>query len=218
LSIDLAPAVRWITAFDSDPAEVRAANRAAELSATRNVEFAIGDAYALDMHDDQADVVFAHSVLEALDRPADALQEMKRVLRRGGVVAVASVEYGGLILAGPHRQLIRRFYDIRQALWHLNGANPFAGRALRRLLHSTGYADVEATATTISYGTDEAVSEFGRGRAADCVDEEFVSSALTHGLATPEEFTSMREAWLEWAESSSSFVGFTWCRALGWKP
>ena len=218
LSIDLAPAVRWITAFDSDPAEIRAADRAAELLGTTNVQFAVGDAYALDMHDNQADVVFAHSLLEALDRPADALREMKRVLRPGGVAAVASVDYGGLILAGPHEHLVRRFYDIRQALWHIMGADPFGGRHLRGLLLGTGYADVEASTKAISYGTPEAVNEFGRGRASDCVDEWFVSSALRHGLATDEDLTSMRHAWLQWSESSTSYAAFTWCRALARKP
>jgi len=60
------------------------------------------------------DAVLGHSVLEALDRPGDALDEMRRVLRPGGIVAVASVEYGGLVLAGPDAPLLRRFYDRYQ--------------------------------------------------------------------------------------------------------
>jgi hypothetical protein len=40
--------------------------------------------------------------LEALDRPFGALNEIKRTLKRVGVLGVACVEYGGLILAAPH--------------------------------------------------------------------------------------------------------------------
>jgi SAM-dependent methyltransferase len=218
LSIDLAASVRWLTGVDCDEAEVQAAQRAADASGTLNVDFVLGDAYGLAARDSQADAVFAHSLLEALDRPGAALQEMQRVLRPGGLVAVASVEYAGLILAGPHEALVRRFYDIRQRLWQLNGADPFRGRDLRGLLLSSGYVRVEATTKAISYGTSEAVSEFGSGRAAECAGDWYSCSALEHGLATPKDLTEMRSAWLEWAESPSSYAAFTWCRALGWKP
>lgn len=217
LSIDLAASVQWVTGVDCDEVEIQAAQRAADASGTANVDFLLGDAYELDVEDGHADAVFAHSVLEALDRPAAALQEMQRVLKPGGVVGVASVEYAGLILAGPHQELLHHFYDIRQRLWQLNGADPFRGRGLRGLLLSNGYVGVEASTKAISYGTSEAVWEFGSGRAADCADDWYSASALEHGLATHDHLKRMHSAWLEWAESPASYAAFTWCRALGWK-
>lgn len=218
LSLDLAREVRQITGVDSDEDDIQAANRSAGLLGTENADFSVGDAYALDVPDSRADAVLAHSVLEALDRPAEALAEMKRVLKPGGVVAAASVEYDGLILAGPHQPLVRRFYHIREQLWQHDGADPYLGRELRRLLLEAGYVDVVASTKSISYGTTEAVREFGCGRAEDCEDDWYVSSALRHGLATRDELTAMRQVWLEWSESSASYAAFSWCRALGWKP
>src|SRR5687768_16896235 len=141
--------------------EVQTAQRTAKAAGIENATFAVGDVYALQLLSDEADVVFGHSVLEALDRPAEALIEMKHVLKPGGALAVASVEYGGLILTGPHEPLVRRFFDIREQLWQGEGANPYLGRDLRGLLLSVGMAGVEATTTCISYGTEEAVREFG---------------------------------------------------------
>jgi hypothetical protein len=139
------------------------------------------------------------------------------VLRPGGVVAVASVEYDGLILAGPHEDLLRRFYSTREQLWIRDGADPFLGRRLRSLLAETGFVDVEATTKAIPYGTTELVAAFGRGRAEDCRDEWFASSAVDAGLAGAAELEGMRQAWLEWAESPASYASFSWCRALGRK-
>lgn len=51
----------------------------------------------LPFTDDTFDAVFAHSMLETLAHPLPALAEMRRVLRPGGLVGVASVEYGGVI-------------------------------------------------------------------------------------------------------------------------
>jgi ubiquinone/menaquinone biosynthesis C-methylase UbiE len=93
LALDLAGKVRRLMGVDSDHAEVDAARRSAETLGVRNADFCVGDLYALALRDGQADVVFGHSVLEALERPGDALKEMTRVLKPGGLLAVASVEY-----------------------------------------------------------------------------------------------------------------------------
>jgi SAM-dependent methyltransferase len=215
LSLELAAEVGQLTGIDEDPAEIASATAAA--SYVSNAGFEIGDAYALRLPDDVADAVLAHSVLEALDRPADALAEMRRVLKPGGILAVASVEYGGLILAGPHEPLLRRFYEIRERLWVTDGADPYRGRELRGLLLANGFAHVEASTTYVSYGTEAAVREFGLGRADDCVDDWYVESARREGLATPRDLERMREAWRDWAESPSSYAAFAWCRALGRK-
>jgi hypothetical protein len=156
-------------------------------------------------------------VLEALEHPLSALGEMRRLLRPGGVVGVASVEYDGLVLAGPHEDLLRGFYAVREQLWLRDGADPYLGRHLRGLLAESGFTEVVATTKAISYGTPELVSTFGRGRAEDCTDDWYVASAIEAELATPAELEAMRDAWLEWAESPSAYCSFAWCRALGWK-
>jgi SAM-dependent methyltransferase len=217
LSLELAADVKSVTGFDDDPAEIERAAAAAEASSTQNADFRVADAYVLPLGDDQADVVFAHSVLEALDRPGEALAEMRRILKPQGLIAVASVEYGGLILAGPHEHLTRRFYDIRQKLWLREGANPHRGRELRGLLLGSGFGQVQATTKYICYGTPDAVRDFGLGRADDCIDDWYVEAAQHERLATMEDLTDMRQAWLEWSESTLSYAAFAWCRALGWK-
>jgi ubiquinone/menaquinone biosynthesis C-methylase UbiE len=52
-----------------------------------NVEFSVGDLYALDADDDTFDVVHAHQVLQHLADPVGALREMKGVCKPGGLVA-----------------------------------------------------------------------------------------------------------------------------------
>ena len=218
LSLDLAATVGHVTGVDVEQEEIDAARRAMAQGAIENADFQVGDIYSLDLPDDHVDAVLAHSVLEALDRPTAALAEMKRVLRPGGVMAAASVEYTGLVIAGPQHDLTHRFYSIRERLWQIDGANPYLGRELRGLFLGVGFVDVVATTKYISYGTGEAVREFGRGRAEDCEDDWYSTAAIRHELATREDLSDMRRAWLEWSESATSYAAFAWCRALGWKP
>ena len=63
-----------------------------------NVEFRVGDAYALDFDDDTFDVVHAHQVLQHLaPTRSTRMREFRRVLKPGGIVAVRDVDYGGVI-------------------------------------------------------------------------------------------------------------------------
>jgi SAM-dependent methyltransferase len=187
--------------------------------AAPNVTFRRGNAYELPLDDGTFDAAFSHSMLETLERPVDALRELRRVLRPGGVVGVASVEYGGLILAGPHADLLRRFYVIRERLWQLGGDDPYRGRELRGLLHEAGFVDIEATTKSIPHGTAEAVRSFGHDRADQArVGSGYASAAQAEGLATAAELAEMEEAWLEWADSPSAYLAFAWCRAIGVRP
>jgi SAM-dependent methyltransferase len=180
--------------------------------ATENVTFQQGSVYELPFEDGEFDAAFAHSMMETLERPVDGLTELRRVLRPGGVVGVASVEYGGLILAGPHAELLRRFDAIREQLWLLGGDDPHRGRELR-----AGFVDVEATTKSLPYGTPGAVHDFGRDRAAQ-VPGGYTEAALAHGLATKDELAAMEQGWLEWGESPAAYLAFAWCRAVGVKP
>lgn len=217
LTVDLAAAVRSVVGIDADEHAVAGARDRAARDGVPNATFATGDVYALGLEESGADAVLAHSVLEALEHPLSALAEMRRILRPGGVVGVASVEYDGLILAGPHEELLRRFYRIREQLWIRDGADPYLGRQLRGLLAQSGFTDVVGTTKAIPYGTPEQVSVFGRGRAEDCTDGWYVTSAIDAELASPADLESMHDAWLEWAESPAAYCSFAWCRALGWK-
>jgi SAM-dependent methyltransferase len=218
ITIGLGPLVGHVIGVDPED-DFDDARRYAADHGIDNVEFRIGDVYALDFPDDEFDACLYHSTLEGRDRPIDALVEIRRVLRPGGVFGVACVEYGGLILAGPRVDLLRWFYAVRERLWQLEGlADPYRGRELRGLLGRAGFDAVEATTTYHCYGTPEKVRSFGTDRAADCGDTWYRQDAVAHGLATETDLDDMRRAWLDWSTSPDAYAAFAWCRALGRKP
>jgi ubiquinone/menaquinone biosynthesis C-methylase UbiE len=218
ITLGLAEAAGHVIGVDRDEDYVEARRWAAEHQ-LENVEFRVGNVDALDFPADHFDACLCHSMLEMLDHPLDALIEIKRTLKPGGVVGVACVEYGGLILAGPEEDLLRRFYRVREDVWLLeNAADPYRGRRLRGLLEAAGFEPVVATSKYFSYGTTDAVKSFGTARAEDCGEDWYSSSAQKHGLATAGDLESMRRAWLEWSQSPEAYLAFAWSRALGWKP
>jgi ubiquinone/menaquinone biosynthesis C-methylase UbiE len=218
ITLGLASAVGSVVGIDAEDVFADARRYAVEHGVT-NVEFCVGDVYSLDFQDASFDACFCHSVLEALERPLDALRELWRVLVPGGVVGAACVEYGGLILGGPEEELLRRFYAIRERLWLTEaGSDPYRGRALRGLLQQAGFVEIVASTKTFSYGTATAVERFGTDRAADCRREWYSTHAQAQGLATRSELEEMERAWRTWSVAPDAFASFAWCRAVGVRP
>ena len=219
ITVGLASKVERLTGVDVDDAEFEDARAYARQLGIGNVQFRVGSVYSLGFPDDHFDACLAHSMLETLDRPVDGLREIARTLRPGGVVGVASVEYGGLILGGRDEAILRRFYELRTRLWEDERvADPYRGRALRSLLHAAGLERIEATTTSISYGTPSRVRGFGRDRAEECRDGWYADGAERLGLGTSGDVREMERAWLAWSESPDAYAAFSWCRAIGFTP
>jgi SAM-dependent methyltransferase len=220
ITLGLAERVAHVVGVDPDEGELADARRYAAEQQIENVEFRVGSVYSLEFPVGTFDACLCHSTIETLERPLDGLMEIRRILKPGGVLGVACVEYGGLILAGPNDEVLRRFYTVRERVWQLeHAADPYRGRQLRGLLERACFDRVVASSKYICYGTDDGVASFGAARAEDCGrDGWYGRSARKHGLATANDLEAMSRAWLEWSTSPDGYLAFAWCRALGWKP
>jgi 2-polyprenyl-3-methyl-5-hydroxy-6-metoxy-1,4-benzoquinol methylase len=219
ISLGLAQTAEHVTGIDVDDAEFQDARAYAAGRGIDNVEFREGSIYDLGLPEGSIDVCTLFSMLETLDDPLAGLAEVRRVLKPGGVIGASSIEYGGLILHGTDEPLLRRFYELRLALWEAQGdVHPYRGRELRGLLLAAGFSQAEASTTYFNYGTEERVRMFGLGRAADCRDEWFVDGLTQRRLADTDEIDALEQAWLRWAEGSDSFAAFAWGRATARKP
>ncbi|MBW2391537.1 MAG: ArsR family transcriptional regulator [Deltaproteobacteria bacterium] len=89
LAIELAQLGLEVIGIDGSARMLETARRnlaVDEFASEDRVEFRIGDAHALPLADGEVDAAFAHMVLQYLARPADAIGEMRRVVRPGGSI------------------------------------------------------------------------------------------------------------------------------------
>lgn len=85
----IAPYAAHVTGIDMTPAMIAEAQRRQRDLGLGNLAWQIGDATALPFPDESFDRVVSRYALHHLQRPAEALAEMRRVCRRGGRVVVA---------------------------------------------------------------------------------------------------------------------------------
>lgn len=128
-------------------------------AASAPVRFEAADIYALPFPDGSFDAVFAHALVEHLARPVDALREMLRVLKPGGVMGLRSPDWGGFLL-DPFDAEIERAMRRYEALMTANGGDIRAGRKLARLLRESGATEAQSAASYEKYEDTGLIAEF----------------------------------------------------------
>ena len=201
ITIDLARRVSPGRAIGLDAAAsvIEAAHEAATTHGASEVEFRVGDVYALPFADDTFDVVHAHQVLQHLAEPVAALREMRRVCRPGGVVAARDSDYAAMTWF-PENDGIAQWLAMYRAVARGNGGEPDAGRQLLGWAHAAGFSDVRASASAWCYATSDERAWWG-GLWADRITESGLGDqALERGLATRADLDLMAGAWRRWAD------------------
>lgn len=115
-----------------------------------NLEFLVGDAYALPFGDGSFDLAHTHQTLQHLADPVAALRELRRVVKPGGLVAARDVDYAGVIWFPLHPGLAR-WLDLYERVHRSNGGEPDAGRRLKAWARQAGFTEVTTTASVWNF-------------------------------------------------------------------
>jgi SAM-dependent methyltransferase len=122
-----------VIGFDVSRSAVQEARRrVANKNLPRILEFRVGDAYAIPLEDDFADVVCCKSLICSVDRRLKAIREMARVVRHGGIVAVAEP---GELVGLPS--------EIKMAFYKSANGSPLNEHSLRSLFQRAGLRSIE---------------------------------------------------------------------------
>jgi ubiquinone/menaquinone biosynthesis C-methylase UbiE len=163
-----------------------------------NLRFMTGDVYALPFPDGSFDVVHAHQVLQHLTSPSDALAEMGRVCRDGGIVAVRDVDMSTMTWY-PLDGRLDRWMALYLELARANAAEPDAGRRLLAWAHAAGFSEIRVSAGTWCYATPGDRRWWAGLWAERVTGSRFAEQALGEGRATRAELEGIASAFRDWA-------------------
>ena len=163
-----------------------------------NLDFATGDAYALDYPDGSFDVVHAHQVLQHLGDPVRALREMRRVTKPGGLIAARDVDYGGMDWY-PDSPVLDEWRQLYLAVAHGNGGDPRAGRRLHVWAREAGCTDVTCSSSNWTYATEAERAWWGGLWADRTVKSSYAANVTEGGYATAADLERIAEGWRAWA-------------------
>lgn len=204
ITVDLAARVApgEVVGLDASAAVLELARAAADEAGAANVSFRTGDATALPFEDGSFDVVHAHQVLQHLSDPVAALREMRRVTRRGGVVAVRDADYAAMTWF-PRSPGMDEWLALYHEVTAANGAEADAGRRLLGWAQRAGFdpAGLDPGAGVWCYATPEERTWWAGVWAERVTSSAFAEQAIAHGLADDVALELLADAWRTWGEA-----------------
>lgn len=212
-----------VTGIDLNPNILPQARAVAEKAGITNIDFQQGSFYQLPFADETFDITFCHQVLVHIDTPWDALREMLRVAKRGGVVAAREDDYETECVWPQLPELVK-FHKLLAGLMSAGGGSPTAGRQLLSWALKAGVARSRVTLSysTPSYNTLSERKICGKLHSSnlspvaatialmatfslaqglcDQLRKSFLRErVLKLGLGTEDNLEEMAKAWEEWA-------------------
>ncbi len=181
-----------------------------------NVRFEVANIFELPFPEDSFDAVFAHTVLQHLSDPIAALEEMRRVLKPGGIVGIREEDWGSHLLA-PHLPLVEETFELYFKYWQHNGGDPYLPRGYREILRESGFINVEVTGTAEVEATSEATRFYAQLFARHINEPIFLHTVTELGWIDSDKIEEMRSAWLEWGEHPDAFKALIYAEGVGWK-
>lgn len=204
LTADLAALVGHVTATEVGPEELELSRRTAGERGITTLDFAVADVHALDLDDDTFDVTHAHQVLQHVGDPVQALREMARVTRPGGIVAARDSDYAAFTW-WPQVPELDEWMTLYQAAARANGGEPDAGRRLLSWAHAAGLSDVTATSSTWCFATPEDREWWGGMWADRILDSVLARQLVDSGLATGDDLHRISAGWRHWAAADDGW-------------
>lgn len=135
-----------VTAVDRNKEILPRAQAVAEMAGIKNIEFQQADAYDLPFADGTFDVTHCHQVLSHLKAPWDALREMLRVTKPGGLVAAREGDLE-TECSWPEMPGLLKFHDFTVGLIKDAGGSTTSGRQLLSWALKAGVKRDQITAT-----------------------------------------------------------------------
>lgn len=204
ITLDLAGRVAHVTATEIGETELALSRDLAAERGTTNVSFEVQDVHALTFPDDTFDVAHAHQVLQHVADPVQALRELRRVTKPGGIIAVRDSDYRAFAW-WPLLPELDEWLDLYHTAARANGAEPDAGRRLLAWARDAGLTDVTATSSTWCFSTPDDRAWWG-GMWADRILHSALSRQLIDSsLATTQDLERISAAWRAWAQSEDGW-------------
>jgi SAM-dependent methyltransferase len=204
ITADFADSVAQVTATEVGESELDLARATVAERGLGNVDFDVQDVHRLTFEDSSFDVTHAHQVLQHVADPVQALREMARVTRPGGLVAARDSDYAAFAW-WPRLAELDEWLRLYRTAARANGGEPDAGRRLLSWARAAGLDDTTATSGTWCYTTPAARAWWGGMWADRILESELARQLVDDGQAMTADLRRISAAWRTWAASGDGW-------------
>ena len=188
-----------VAGVDLSRAQLDVADREARRLGLTQLRFHHADAYDTGLPRDGFDFVYCRFLLCHLAQPERALQEMRALLKQGGMLLCDDVDVGS-IFADPPSAAIERMRELMLGVGRSRGVDYCLGVRLHRLFRDAGFADPQVHIDQPVYAAGE------RKRFWEYTVLEAAPAMIEAGLTTPDELGLLAREWDAVARDGTTIV------------
>lgn len=204
-----------VTGTDLEESQLDIARNEARLRGISNADFKIASIYDLPFESDSFDAAVISAVIGNLQEPLRGFNEVHRILKTGGVIAVKEFDHGGDLFYPTDTNFLDSL-ELYHRLRRHNGHDPESGRKVFAYLEQVGFRNCMAGATYKTFCGQDVLTGVGK-LFAELINEAFAAPSIEMGWVTPDQLGRMKAAWEEFPTKPGAFYAQTWCEVLGWK-
>lgn len=201
-----------IIGIDIDKRQLESAKKTAQDTQVSNAEFKQASILNLPFDDNAFDIVFAQALLMHLKKPFDAINEMKRVTKKAGLI-IAKEPYCSGVMIYPNNDLLKSFWELRRRPFLDNGGNDDLGIELGTLFGRVGLKDIKHNMWCRNY----IAKDIGNYYIEEAGNYPYNEALLAKGEITKQLLKSHQEAWRIFSQTQGAFYGFIWGECVGRK-
>ena len=205
-----------VVGVDLEPSMIELANAFAEERQVANVRFQVADICELPFPDGSFDAVFTSSVLEHLGNPVQALQEIGRVFKVGGLIGVTCTDWSEPLISPPDES-VGRFFELFERGFKNNGGSLYRGRHLRTMLRQAGFGVIEFSASYGNSATPEEVQSAVEGYVSWIENVPLFDQAVERGWVDRPGLDEIKAGMRRWSKHPQAFLATGSCKAVASK-
>ena len=203
---------------DLEASQIEIAQRLAADQECANAVFLTADAAALPFEDGFFDVVNCADVLAYIPSTADALAEVKRVLKPGGLMAGRDIIIDSSFTFPDEDLLMRRGFDVFADLLAADDGHPQFGKEFKHHLEQAGFTDIRVSAGFDVFGTPERVAVFYELIKRWFFSEDITEAAKKYGAASEALLYEVYQAVEDWVDQPGNLACMAYGSALAIRP
>ncbi|KAM0690546.1 hypothetical protein Q7P36_009313 [Cladosporium allicinum] len=165
------------------------------------------------------DVVHTHQMLTHLDAPVEALREMLKVVKPGGVLLAQEADMRVWSMY-PDTAVMRDWLRVQLASHEAAGASKMAGPSLVSWAMKAGAkrGEIEASMGAWMYSTEEERQVWGTSFRDRILSGEMRKKILELGIASEAEMDEMGAEWQRWMDTEDATCGMIHGQIIVRKP
>ncbi|KAM5488271.1 putative secondary metabolism biosynthetic enzyme [Microsporum canis] len=205
-----------VTGIEYVPDPLEGARELAALEGVSNIGFRVGDIHDLPFPDNTFDIVHAHQVIQHIADPVRAFQEMRRVVKQGGVVVVRE---SASFTWYPESEGITAWHELLERMRREKSGNPEPGRLIHTWAKEAGFPteNIRKSAGSWCFSSPDERKYWGGSMEERTRSSGFAVTAIEEGFTTQEVLEKIALGWRAFVEDEDAWFGVLHGEVLCWK-